>query len=58
MSVFSFSTVKPSVCAIEFGGMSSAFGAVLDAGEADQVAALLRLLAFRVEPDADLAIRR
>ena len=29
MSVFSFSTVKPSVCAIEFGGMSSTFGADL-----------------------------
>ena len=52
MSVFSFSTVKPSVIAIEFGGMSSILRAI-DAGEADQVAALLRLLALRVEPDAD-----
>ena len=28
--------------------------AVLEAGEANQIAALLRLLAFRIEPDAEL----
>ena len=32
--------------------------AVLEAGEADEIAAVLRLLAFRIEPDAEFATRR
>ena len=58
MIVFSFSTVKPSVCAIEFGGMSSACGPFFSPVKADQIAAMLRLLAFRIEPDAELGAGR
>ena len=52
MSVFSLRTVNPSVCAIEFGGMSrnSRFRSPVNPIE---VAALLRFLSFRIEPDAD-----